>query len=234
MTYSSSPQIPLPLRLRDDASFANFVVGENPALLSALQDLACGKTAQSMLLWGNPGCGRSHLLQAVCAQAEQSGRSACYVPLSEASRLNPDVLDELAEYHVLALDDVDSVLQQAGWAEALFACYHRMIDRGAFWLLATRQPPAQLACVLPDLRSRLQALLIHHVRDLTDVDKMHVLQQRAKARGLLFAEDVALFLLNRYPRDMQSLMKALERLDQASLVNQRRLTIPFVKQILEV
>ena len=61
---------------------------------------------------------------------------------------------------------------------------------------------------------------------------MRALQLRAERRGLTLADDAALFLVHRLPRDMHSLCRVLDQLDEASLVAQRRLTMPFLRQAL--
>ena len=71
------------------------------------------------------------------------------------------------------------------------------------------------------------------VHTLSDEQKLAALQQRAKARGLQLEEEVGEFLLRHCPRDTRFLFEILEKLDAASLVAQRKLTIPFVRSILQ-
>jgi DnaA family protein len=58
------------------------------------------------------------------------------------------------------------------------------------------------------------------------------LQLRARQRGFELPDDVAHYLLRRAPRDPASLFALLDRLDYASLAAQRKLTIPFVRELL--
>ena len=60
------------------------------------------------------------------------------------------------------------------------------------------------------------------------------MQYRSNMRGLYLPNEVAIFLLNRLPRDTHKLMEALDVLDKISLKEQRRLTIPFVKVALDL
>ena len=69
-------------------------------------------------------------------------------------------------------------------------------------------------------------------RPLDDAGRLQVLQLRAQGRGFELPDETGVYLLRRYPRDLPALCGLLERLDQASLVAQRRLTIPFVKAVL--
>jgi DnaA family protein len=85
---------------------------------------------------------------------------------------------------------------------------------------------------LPDLTSRLGWGPVFQLATLSDRDKRAALQMRARRRGLELGNEVAEYLLRRYPRDMDSLFSLLNQLDRASLVAQRRLTIPFVRELL--
>jgi DnaA family protein len=88
--------------------------------------------------------------------------------------------------------------------------------------------PVQLA----DLKSRLTLALVFQLRPLSDEDKLRALQLRASRRGLHLTDEVGRFILSRNTRSMDALFDMLERLDQASLQARRKLTIPFVKEIM--
>jgi DnaA family protein len=66
---------------------------------------------------------------------------------------------------------------------------------------------------------------------LNDAEKAQALRLRARARGMEMPEAVASHLLQRHARDMAALFVLLERLDRASLAAQRRLTVPFVREV---
>ena len=87
--------------------------------------------------------------------------------------------------------------------------------------------------ILPDLRSRLGWGPVFHLRELDDEDKIKAMQKRADQSGLEMADNVANYLLTHYPRDLFDLFERLDHLDRASMAMQRRLTIPFVKSVLE-
>ena len=57
---------------------------------------------------------------------------------------------------------------------------------------------------------------------------------RAKLRGFELSKEVGRFILKRLDRQMRTLFDMLDRLDHASIVAQRKLTIPFVKDILRL
>lgn len=228
-------QLPLAVRLRDDATFANFYPGANAAALGYVERLCLpGQSWMENLiwLWGSHGSGRSHLLQAACLHAQEQGSRALYLPLAEFHEYGTQVLEGVEDSDLVALDDVDLVLGQPQWEQHLFHLFNRLHDSGKAILFAAAASPRELPVQLADLQSRLNLALIFHLQQPSDEEKLRILQLRASRRGLYLADEVGRYLLTHHSRSMGDLFVALEELDQASLQAQRRLTIPFVKQVL--
>lgn len=228
-------QLPLGVRLRDDATFANYYPGANAAALGYVERLceADAGWAESLIyLWGGAGVGRTHLLQAACLRFEQLGEPAVYLPLAELVAHGPNMLDNLEQFELVCLDDLDAVAGLSDWEEALFHLFNRLRDSGRRLLLAASRSPRELPVKLADLQSRLTLALVFQLQSLSDEDKLRALQLRASRRGLHLSDEVGRFILTRGERSMSALFELLERLDQASLQAQRKLTIPFLKEIL--
>lgn len=99
-------------------------------------------------------------------------------------------------------------------------------------LVSAETSPLHIQLQLADLKSRLSSGVTYQLHLMNDEEKIEALKLRAHCRGLELNQAVAQFLLNHCPRNMRQLFETLEKLDHASLAEQRRLTIPFVKQIL--
>ncbi|QQD21094.1 DnaA regulatory inactivator Hda [Venatoribacter cucullus] len=226
-------QLTLSVAIRDDARFANYYAGPNEQIVQALQQQWTVRGEPYIYLWGSPGSGCSHLLQASCHYAEGLGHQSVYLPLDELADYGPAVLDGMDQLPLVALDHLQAVAGRSDWEEALFHLFNRIRDRQSHLLIAAGQPPAALGIQLPDLLSRLNWGVTYAVQELDDNDKILALLLRARRRGLNLSDDVARFILTRGPRDMQGLFDLLERLDAASLAAQRKLTIPFVKAELQ-
>jgi DnaA family protein len=92
--------------------------------------------------------------------------------------------------------------------------------------------PDALPLALPDLRSRLSQCTRIMLAPLDDTGRREVLRLRAKRRGLAIDEAAIDWLLRRVDRDLSSLARLLDQLDRASLAEQRRITVPFLRQVL--
>ncbi|MCL5255305.1 MAG: DnaA regulatory inactivator Hda [Gammaproteobacteria bacterium] len=232
-------QLALPVQLPVHASFATFVSGKNEAAVSHLRGLLSQPwrpEQQFSLFVGGQGQGKSHLLCALSEVAAERQLHSIYLPLSELKQ--PDavqILHGLETYDLIVLDDVDAVTANREWAEGLFALINRLTDQRQGWMVMSAQQNANTMPIeLADLRSRLQIAVTFKLDALTDDDKVRALHQHAKMRGLELPKEVGEFLLLRVERDMHALMALLDRLDKASMAQQRRLTVPFVKQVLEL
>lgn len=232
MTGHRRAQLPLPVQLRDEATLDNFLpsVGAR-ALVGALRQQAAGTGEAIIYLYGAPGAGKSHLLQACCHLA---GSGSLYLPLGELADYSPEeVLHRIETLSLVCLDDVDSVLGRADWELALFNLFNGARQQGCALLVAGNAAPRALAVDLPDLRSRLGWGIVYHLAQATDEEKIAILQFRASRRGLSLSSEVCNFIVSRAARDMNALLDLLETLDNASLVEQRALSIPFVKGVLD-
>jgi DnaA-homolog protein len=224
-------QLALGVRLRAAAVFASFSLGLNSEVLAALR----GPSRDPVWLWGNPGCGKTHLLQAVCAETGTAapGAAAAYLPLDRSAALPPEALAGFESCRVLCVDDVDAVAGHLEWEQALFRLFNEAAELHSRVIFAAGSPPRQIGWRLEDWRSRAAACVVYQVRELDEEGRAEALRLRAVQRGLQLPPETLDYLLKRMPRDLPSLFEILDDLDEASLVAQRRLTIPFIRDALE-
>lgn len=225
-------QLPLGLRLPATSRFDNYVAGANREAVAAVEQLARGNSAGTVFLAAAAGLGKTHLLQAACRAVEAAGDRSAYVPLRTLAEFDPAALEGLEHYALLAIDDVEAIAGRAAWEEALFHLYNRQRDAGGRLIGAASAPPEHLGLQLADLRTRLAWGGVYALQPVDDAMRLRILGLRARERGLELPDETAQFLLRRCPRDLPALLGLLERLDQAALASQRRLTVPFVRDVL--
>lgn len=229
-------QLTLKVRLDDASTYENFCSLESlnhPAVLDFLKTQFDGDAAAFGYLWGGAGCGLSHLLQACCHRAYETGRSAQYLPLRAFQEYPADALLEgLAELDLVCLDDIDVIAGDTQREHAVFHLYNQIKERHGQLLVSGNAPPGELGISLADLASRLGWGAVFQLRVPGDSERCRILQFRAKCLGINLTEDVVRYLFNHFERGLPALMTMLEKLDRASLQQQRKITIPFVKTLL--
>ena len=198
----------------------NFVAGRNTELLCALHQAVSGNYSETCLyLWGETGCGKSHLLQAVVEQAKKAGRSAIYVRGAV-----PESAEVIAVDGVEALNDTLQI--------ALFELYNRVRENGGLLLLSGRLAPLQLA-LRDDLRTRLGWGLVYQVQGLSDEEKGTALLQHARAKVIELSNELIQYLLIHGRRDLPSLLAILDALDAHCLCLKRGPSVPLLKEVMQ-
>lgn len=230
----SNSQLVLGVRLRDDARFDNFHGDRNREAALRLSSV-CSQAADLpvVVVCGDSDTGKSHLLQAVCHHAEAEGKTAVCISITELEPFGPEALAGLDTMDVVALDDLDRIAGKADWEEAVFHFYNRLHDGGHMLIVSLSEVPGALPFVLPDLVSRLHHGFIVQLGTYRDDDRLKILMARAQKRGLTMTDDVAGFIMRRAPRRLGELLGILDTLDENSLQAQRRLTVPFVKTVMQ-
>ena len=224
-------QLPLSLRPPPDQRLETFVAPPDGAL-DQLRALAHGTHADWLYMAGPAASGKTHLLLGTCAATREAGRRAAYLPLAAAAGRLREALDAMEGHDLLALDGVEAVVGRREDEVALFDAHNRARARGTTVVYAARQAPDALSPGLPDLHSRLSQCTRLVLSPLDDAGRREVLRTRAQRRGWALDEAALDWLLRRVGRDLAGLTALLDRLDQASLAAQRRVTVPFLRQVL--
>lgn len=198
----------------------NFMVGRNVELLSALRHALAGTARERcFFLWGDEGCGKSHLLQAMVDQARMMGQSATY-----AHAAVPQFTQVVAVDNVEALDDAAQI--------ALFQLYNQLRDSGGILLTSGAAAPAHLK-LRDDLRTRLGWGLVYQIHALSESEKTQALERHAQARGLTLPREVTQYLLRHGRRDLPALLALLDALDQHCLRLKRVPSVPLLKEVMQ-
>ncbi|MBT4963727.1 MAG: DnaA regulatory inactivator Hda [Francisellaceae bacterium] len=230
-------QLPLPFSLHEDFRLSNFCSLDNENLLHHIKTSLLPRHDRLLYLWGGHASGKTHLLQSIihetqCAATHNRG---IYIPFSQLDSILPANLQGLDGVDVVCLDDIEKIQGLALWQEALFGLFNSVFDnKHTVLVLSSNISSTGLDDFLPDLKSRLALCTTFKINELTDEGKIEVMQNHALKRGLTLNKVVAEFLIHRIKRNLDDLVDILDRLDAASLAYKRRLTIPFVKEVLDV
>lgn len=228
-------QLPLAIRRQDALTFASFRASDRTrlALASLGRPVETGGYALRYL-HGPGGCGKSHLLQGLYHAAAEAGEHGLYLPLAALAEHPPqEVFSGLESRRVICLDELDAVAGRRSWELALFNLINARMQCGGLIVAAARRPPDLCGFALPDLVSRLQQGLVLGLAEPSDAEKRALFIWHGHQRGMLISEHVAEFVMTHAGRDLHALMRLLDDMDALSLRQQRRITIPFVRQLLQ-
>lgn len=203
--------------------FDDFQGQGNNELVKTLKE----QTESFVYLWGEQGSGKTFLLKSWVTKAKQENKKAIYIDVATMG-----LPDSVRDYDFIAIDGVEALddLEQI----RLFSIFNQFKDQQqGFLLISSNTPPGRLS-VREDLRTRMGFCLVYEVFPLTDPEKISLLSAMAKSRQINLSDDVFVYLLNRWRRDIDSLIKMLEELDQYSLATKKPITVFLVKKLLNL
>jgi len=229
---SSLSQIPLQFGNVQINDLASFLPGENQNLLNLLSVIANNKSTHCLYLWGSSGTGKTHLLQAVCKQTNELNLHVAYIPLKQHKELSPEMLHNLGELDLVCIDDLECIAGQIEWQQGLTWLYSELRDNQHSLIISANISPTNITIEVDDLKSRLSWDQVCQIKSPNDELKIAILKQKAEARSFELGDDVIEFLIRRVDRNLGALMKILDEIDHASLVAKRKITVPFVKELI--
>jgi len=225
-------QLAFPLLGDDKASFENYWLGHNTELVAAIESCVIAGDPKVVYYYGPSGAGKSHLQFAAMRLARSEVINTSYLSLTD-DHVSVDMLAVVDVKHIVCVDDIEAWAGDSEKERALFTLFEQIKHAGGQLIVSATQPPEGSGFTLKDLVSRLSSGLIYAVRELNDEQRFEALKMRAKARGLSISDDAVRYLQSRSPRDTGQLFGVLEQIDHASLVEQRRVTIPFLQNLLK-
>lgn len=205
----------------------NFLPGRNVELLDLLQRVAANQEREHFIyIWGDPGCGKSHLLRAMTQATSQNGLNTTYFPCKTACDFN---VNETID--CVIVDDVDFL--DTSSQIKLFNLYNQIRDESnAFLIVSGQLAPAHLK-LRQDLVTRLGWGLVYRVHELVDEEKIRAMMLHATNCGFDLPQEVCDYLLCHERRDLLSLIGTIDALGRYSLSNKRQITVPLLRELLQ-
>jgi DnaA-homolog protein len=220
-------QMTLDMGLAPSPCFDNFLPGPNLAAVQHLR-LWAGSATRSPVptyLWGESGSGKTHLLRAAATQMSAGGGLVGWVNAADTTTTEFD-----PSWTAVVLDDVHAF--NSSQQHLAFKCFIEAQSLGRWVLAAGALPVADLQ-LRDDLRTRLGWGHVFGIQTLSEAERRSVLRQQADARGIFLKDEVMDFVLRHFSRDLGSLTQLLDHLDHYALAQQKPVTVPLVKAMLE-
>jgi chromosomal replication initiation ATPase DnaA len=207
---SSVRQLALPFAYVPRFRVEDFIAAPSNAEARAWLGRTAGWPLHRLALYGEAGCGKTHLLQ---LWAERNGALLLSGPALRR-------LPELGGSPAIALDDADAAPDETTFLHLL----NLAGEMRRPLLLAGRPPPARWRRDLPDLASRLRAMTAVAVGPAEEPLLRALLARLLSDRQLVVGETLQDWLLARLPRHPAALREAVAGLDRQALAAGGRVT----------
>ena len=232
LKYPSSTQIPFKFDNFKKRDFDSFFQGENKDLLYFLNTMIKTKSNNSIYIWGSQGTGKTHLLQAACKKANEMDWHVTYIPLEQYRDFSIDILDGLGKLDLVCIDDLEFIIDNIEWQQRVTLLFNEIRDNKNSIIISSKISPNNIKIDLDDLKSRLVWGHVFKIKAADDELKIKILKKEANERSFNLNDDVVEFLIRRSNRDLTSLIEILDEIDRSSLAAKRKITVPFVKELI--
>ncbi len=224
-------QLPVQFSNPDRHHFSSFFPAENEEILAHLQQIF-DSGELFIFLWGESGSGKTHLLHATCELAKKVEKTAFYYDLDRHSLPDPVFINGLETVDLVCFDNIEAIAGIPEWEQAFFNLYNQLRELDKQLILSASTPPKFIPVQLPDLKSRINWGLTLRLKPLTDEQLIEALIYKANDLGFEIPENVGRFLFNNCQRKPAFIWPLLDKIEQKTLIEKRKLSIPFLKQIL--
>ena len=227
---SNPKQLTFPWNKENKSSFDSFYTTKlNKQLLFLLKDEAL---KEDLLIYGAKDSGKTYLLQALCNQFNNQGKSSFFLPMRQAIELSVDILDSLENIELVCIDGLESLVGNKAWEIGLFNLINRSFNSNNRLIFTSAKNIDGMNFELKDLDSRLRKIQSHELHSLADDDILYALKHIANLRSIELGFKEAQYLLTYADRNISDLVKILESLDQLSMEMKRKITIPLIKEVI--
>ena len=222
-------QLSLPISLNTKMLWRNFSGDKNQQIIDFLTNLFSQSSASVVYIYGDKSNGKTHLLQGCTFEALEQSLGVVYLDFSEEM---PDgILNGLEDNDWVCIDNVDCLDENQ--QQELFDLYNRAAHTSVKLIVSGAVLPGELI-LLKDLKTRLSLATIFCLESLDDKSKKDIIQQQMNERNLKIDLKIYDYLFKYFSRDLTDLLNAIDQLDEASLQQKNNITIPLVKQVLDI
>ena len=213
---SLNDKVGLGLTTASEASFDTFFIGENELALERVRQ------GERVWLYGEAATGKTHILHSLVRETVDA----------RYTTERPPNLDEDVRSPLLLIDDIDRLCGDEENEYALFAAYEATDFTKTRWVVSAQSAPNEVSFLYRDLASRMSLFERVELQPVPESARGNLLKFWANDRAFGISDEVIQFLLDRTPRTQESLWDTLKKLDRASLLENRTLTIPFVREVM--
>ncbi|MDB4120463.1 DnaA/Hda family protein [Gammaproteobacteria bacterium] len=229
-------QLIFPFQVNQKASFASFFCSsDNAELMSRLTELVVSKNADELIINGAEGSGKSFLMQAICNELSSSGKQFAFIPMNKAIKMGVEIFQNLASLNAVCIDDLQLILSREGWETALFNLINECQQSNCSLILSFGGNQfLEDITQLPDLLSRIKRMEFMKLQAVQDEFLNQALDFVSQQLDINLEKAELKFLLKHQTREFSILVDNLISLDKQAASLKRKITIPLIKETLNI
>jgi len=231
---------------RTPKAFDSFVMGSGNRVAVTAARTVCERpgNVSPLLLYGPPGCGKSHLQEAICVSVRQSLGLRRVVSLSSEQFTSlfldalqgsglPNFRRKCRDVDVLAIDDIQFFAGKRATLVELQHTIDALLRQGRQLILTADRPPSELGHLGPELVMRITGGLLCAIEPADFDTRLAMARQFAVRCRCQIPEEVLQLLAAELSGDARQIVGALNRLDAASAAYAQPVTLEFARKSLE-
>ncbi len=188
--------------------------------------------SDDLFIYGLNGAGKSFLLQSLCNFYADNGKTSLYLPIKKVKKHGPNFLDSLDSLDLICIDDIDIIINDNNWELAIFNLINNSLQTRCRLIFCSNLNPSDISFKLKDLISRLKK--IDHIEIFpVSTDKLaDALTFVSNLRSINLGEKEIKYILTHSRRNMSDVLGILNQLDELSIQQKRKITIPLIKEVI--
>jgi chromosomal replication initiator protein len=234
------------LPLNDRFMFENYLEGQSNRLakVSAMAVAAKpGEAYNPLFIYGGPGLGKSHLLQAI-AQVIKRTRSTMSVAYISGEYFTQHYYAAIRDHStenfrkqyrgvdVWLVDDIQFIAGKDHTKEEFFHTFNALYQTGKQIVIASDRSPRELHSLDERLRSRFQSGLIADINPPDIATRIAFLHRLRESNSIAIAESVIHYIADAIQSNMRTLEGALTRLVAYSSIMNAPITAELAQTVL--
>ena len=235
------------LRLHPDYTFENFVVGPSNRLAHAscvAVSQSPGNTYNPLFVYGSSGLGKTHLLHAVCFEAQRRLDNAVIQFLSCEDFVNKFIraIEEgnLAGFQsqfrtvdALVIDDVQFLREREHSQEEFFHTFNALYNNGKQIILSADSAPGKIPSLEERLISRFNWGLVTRIDPPSYETRVAIVQKKAHLRGLNISDEIAGYIARKVHANIRELEGALTSIYAVATTTGQEIDLELAQKALE-
>ena len=229
-------QLIFPFQINQKASFESFFCSpSNLNLMARLNEIVLSKGAHELIIHGEEGAGKSFLMQAICNELSSSGKHFAFIPMNKAINMGAEIFQNLASLDAVCIDDLQLLMINKDWETAMFNLINECQQSNCSLMLSFGgNQPLEEITKLPDLISRIKRM---------EFIALHAVQEEFFNQAIDFVThqlDIKIekaeleFLLKHQARKFSLLIENIIALDKQAATLKRKISIPLIKETLNI